>query len=832
MILYKRIFNKNLIINLITLWILIITFVFEASAVSWKGIGPGGGGTAEAVIIDHSNESIIYTGINCGGNRKSVDGGESWQQINKGLKYFEFGNEADDVAGLVIHPLNDSILFLGGKDKIYKSVDKGANWIEKFSNVNRTFTEHFDAVTFSISNLSVIYSGTGNIEFEKGNISASGIGAGNIYKSFDGGEAWSRIEQNESQRIDNTANIFSLAVHPLDSEIIYASTDRGIYKSIDGGFNWELKNNGLPYNETWKIVINPFNSSILYSTIPTKFEFNIWNGGVYKSVDGGENWLAFNNGLNQSNRDSEYVEIMLDPNNQDIIYIANPISQKSDLGGIYKFENDTWIRLSREDNIIKGWVDRPLGARAFAISKSSEEIIFSSKGGALYKSVDKGESWDQIYTKEISPDNFQTTGLDFIGGTGFAVDPGNNSRQYATFGDHGIWKSEDNGISFRNVIFEADDERSFQNLNGIFIDNRNNSVLYSTTGFLEKKEDDEGRANILRSTDFGETWELIGGGKNFSNKNGLPTGLMLDFTLDFSNNSRLLIVVHERGVFKSEDRGESWISINNGILNNKVISIAQDPSNASILYVGAREPGEIYKSTDYGESWSVINADDIGNQVNSLNIDGRNNAVYAATNKGIFKSENLGINWIELLEMAESIEILVNPRNSSILYVGSRRNGVMKSIDSGLNWVEINEENNSKDVFEFLSFHPTNPNILYTGFKCGGLFKIEEDTQEEDEDDDQDDERDFRKRRGGSGGSSERRFEVIPSFDYFKTKEEGAKKKSIVVESSYANTYPLTKDKKDIKDDSWIWPVATFFISFITILVLCFYYVLEKFKLI
>ena len=101
-----------------------------------------------------------------------------------------------------------------------------------------------------------------------------------------------------------------LALNPINTNIIYAGIDEGIYKSIDGGKNWTLLRMGIQYPHILSLAIDPISPNIIYAATV--------GYGVFKSVDGGQSWEAFNNGL--SGADLNVYSLAIDPTTPSIVY--------------------------------------------------------------------------------------------------------------------------------------------------------------------------------------------------------------------------------------------------------------------------------------------------------------------------------------------------------------------------------------------------------------------------------------------------------------------------------------------------------------------------------
>ncbi|MGC8942564.1 MAG: stalk domain-containing protein [Caldisericia bacterium] len=203
------------------------------------------------------------------------------------------------------------------------------------------------------------------------------------------------------------------------------------------------------------------------------------------------------------------------------------------------------------------------------------------------------------------------------------------------------------------------------------------------------------------------TYELYGGYINF-------------FTPD-PNDSKVLYVSTNNGIFKSEDQGKIWKNL--GLTEYNINSIEIDSKNTKIIYVSTEGDG-ILKSIDGGLSWKKINDGIEDLNVKFVRIDKNNNSIiYSITWSGIYKSTNQGLTWFKINNGITNFRInsfLINPKNSNILYIATW-SGIFKSIDGGENWFSIN--NGLTDLIVYsLTIDYNNTDILYCGTDSG-LFK-------------------------------------------------------------------------------------------------------------
>ena len=208
------------------------------SAVKWRNIGPFRGGRSAAVTGVSSDPTLFYMGTTGGGVWKTENGGSSWKNISDG--------------------------YFGGS---------------------------IGAVEVNASDPNVIYVGEGEVTV-RGNVS-SGNG---MWRSTDAGESWTYLG------LENSRHIPRVRTHPNDPDLVYvavlgdlykSSEDRGLYRSNDGGKNWEKI---LYANEDAGVVdliIDPNNPRIIYASTwkIRRTPYSLSSGGegcaLYKSKDGG-----------------------------------------------------------------------------------------------------------------------------------------------------------------------------------------------------------------------------------------------------------------------------------------------------------------------------------------------------------------------------------------------------------------------------------------------------------------------------------------------------------------------------------------------------------------
>ena len=216
------------------------TEAFEAMRA--RSIGPAGmSGRVLAVDVDLSDENIIFVGAATGGVWRSEDGGTQWDPVFDG----------QDVLGI-------------------------------------------GSVAVSQVNPDVVWVGTG----EGNPRNSAGVGAG-IFKSLDGGNTWKLMGLRQSERIHR------VIPHPHDPEIVYAGVlgpawsdgeERGVYRTTDGGENWERVLYANERTGAADLVMDPSNPNKLfaalweYRRVPWSFKSGGEGSGLFVTYDGGDTW--------------------------------------------------------------------------------------------------------------------------------------------------------------------------------------------------------------------------------------------------------------------------------------------------------------------------------------------------------------------------------------------------------------------------------------------------------------------------------------------------------------------------------------------------------------
>lgn len=588
-----------------------------------------------------------------------------------------------------IDPTNNQVIYItDALSGIYKSTDGGNTWIQKNKGITSRNGDSNDAIpVFTVSidknNPSTIWSGT---QYDSG-----------IYKSTDSAENWVR----KTNGITETNIVFrEISVVDGDSNTIYASGEAPtgvqgnefekvngvIYKSIDGGENWVKIWSGNSLARWLCIGANPVN--LVSSTgIFDREASNTIGMGIIKSSDGGTTWNQSNTGITGS----LFVGGMSDAATPGLLYIATGNNAEINLntpikGGVFKTINggNNWTQvISSSDVIIPGFTDSVFNA--VKIAPSNNNIVYAASANAFYRSDDAGATWTGYY-----------------GGTMFAPAP---------WGPNGVRA----GVPIE-----------------ITIDKTNPNILFAANY----------GGGIFKSTDGAKTWQILGTGYSGASIHSIATD---------SQNASNFLTVGRSGPFKSVNYGATYDGLYNGLGIAEWYGSAVQPTNSNTLFISDEHDGFILKSTNGGTSWTTkfdqptANSDVYNQRHGAKEIviaKSNPNTMYAGfayqsffsnpystsfpNSFGVYKSTDAGETWVQSGTTGISstnlniTALAVNSTNENSVYIGLRGDGLFHSTDGGANWTNIGQDIPDQTIHGIAL---VDNNTIYVATKDKGVFK-------------------------------------------------------------------------------------------------------------
>ena len=315
----------------------------------------------------------------------------------EGMKYRNVGptrgGRVTAVAGTVAAP---STFYLGASGGgIWKTEDYGTSW----NNVSDDYfsTPSIGDIAVAQNDANIIYVGTGSDGLRSNVIAGKGM-----YKSIDGGATWQHIG------LDDTGHIGAVEINPENHNVVYvaaigqafnANEERGLYKTVDGGRNWEQVLYISDETGISDVELLPGNPEIVFATA-WKAERKPWTiisggeneeGGLFKSVDGGASWDKITEGLPTGLIGK--MDLALSPADSSIVYLL--VEAPGDEAGLYKSidQGQTFEQVSDHDGIIT----RPFYYANIDVDPQNPDIVYAMSTGNFI-SKDGGENWERLAT--------------------------------------------------------------------------------------------------------------------------------------------------------------------------------------------------------------------------------------------------------------------------------------------------------------------------------------------------------------------------------------------------------------------------------------------------
>ena len=327
----------------------------------FRFMGPAVGNRIAAAAGIPGDPTTYYAGAASGGIWKSTDGGNRWNPIFDSQPVQAIGALAVSVSDHKIvwagtgeaWAIRDSDMMGNG---VYKSVDAGQTW----THMGLDETGRIGRVIIHPANPEIVFvcalGRTTGPQQERG-----------VYRTSDGGKNWERV-----LFADANTGCSGIAMDPNDPRILFAGMwqvemhtyamfsggpGSAVYVSHDGGSSWKrLEGHGLPKSPVGKIdvAIAAKNSKRIYALIQTADQGSLW-----RSDDGGENWIAASWARSLIGRAGYYIRLAVSPANPDEVLVANSsFHQSTDGGKTFRTlpwggdTHDIWIDPTNADRIL------------------------------------------------------------------------------------------------------------------------------------------------------------------------------------------------------------------------------------------------------------------------------------------------------------------------------------------------------------------------------------------------------------------------------------------------------------------------------------------------
>ncbi len=599
-------------------------------------------GSIGDVVVSPSNPNVLYVGSGEGLQRpdlsvgdgiyKSTDAGKTWSNI--GLK------NAQQIGGLAIDPKNENRLFVaalghpyGANEErgVYRTTDGGKTWERVLYKDENTGAIQ---VTIDPNNSNIVYADLWANRLGPWENGAWGGKESGLYKSVDGGTTWKKLTAGFPTTSQGLGRI-GFCIAPSNSNRLYATVDAGkyggIYRSDDAGESWTNMNTderlwgrGSDFAE---VKVDPTNADIVYSA----------NVVVWKSVNGGKTWEAFRGAPGGD----DYHRIWINPNDNKIILLASDQGAIITVNGgetfsswynqptaqfyhvstdnsfpynVYSGQQESGsvgIASRGNDGIISFRDWHPVGAEEYGYVVADpldNNIIYGGKISRYDKRTGQAQN--------ISPEAVRSGKYRFIRTAPVVFNPIDKKTLY--YAGNVLFKTKNGGSSWEIISPDlsrdsADIVKHIPENIGIFKTDdikkmRRRGVIYTVApSYVDINTiwcgTDDGLIHVTK--DGGKTWINVTPPqlKSWSKVSLMDASHTNANTAYAAVNGIRLDDMHPH-IYKTTDGGKTWKEIVNGLPDDPINVVKEDPVRKGLLFAGSERA--VYVSFDDGENWQSL----------------------------------------------------------------------------------------------------------------------------------------------------------------------------------------------------------------------------------
>ncbi len=651
-----------------------------------RNVGPFRGGRATVAVGVYNNPHRYYMGTT-GGIWRTENAGASWSPLSDE----DFGTAA--VGAIAVAPSDPNVIVVGmGEspfrniassqgDGLYKSTDGGKHW----SHLGFDQVRQFGEIRIHPHNPDVIWVAA------QGNTYASQDDDAGVFKSTDGGASWRRVLSPEN----GTTGAVDLALDMHNPRILYAAlwdnqrtpwalrsggAGSGIWRSRDGGENWERLTEDLPeIMGKIGVAASPAKPGRVWAIVEADSD----EAGLYRSDDGGDSWTLINKDRVLHARSWYYMHVFADPNDANTVYVLNAPFLKSIDGG----KSFSPLATPHGDNHYL-WIN----------PENSDWMINANDGGANV-SFDGGATWSRQDNQPTA--QFYRVNTD-------------NAFEYRIYGGQ-----QDNSTvaiksRSRDGTIGRDDWEIHGGCESAYVAMDPNDPRYTYAGcYLGLIDEFDTETRTSRSI---KVYEETGLGR-----------LTRDARYRFNWNAPIHVSLHDPKVIyhganvllKSTNRGYDWSEVSPDLTRdeddkqgkgsgpftnenieqyNTIFAFAESPHDADTLWVGS-DDGLLHITRDGGESWDEVTPKGVDRAlINSIEVSPHDPATaYVVAMKYkegdqrpyVFKTSNYGRSWRSVSDGLPQDHfarvVREDPQREGLLFAGMER-GLFLSFDGGKSW--------------------------------------------------------------------------------------------------------------------------------------------------
>lgn len=687
-----------------------------------------------------TNGRVFYAGTAGGGVWKTNDGGATFNSI--------FDDYCQSIGTVAIDPNDpDNTVWIGtGEtwtrnstsvgDGLYRTKDGGQTWTK----MGFEHSDRIASIQINPKNSNEIYIGVlgalwGDSE-ERG-----------VYKTTDGGKTWNKILY-----VNKTTGCSDLIIDPNNSKILYAAfwefrrtgwsfnsggDHSALYKSTDGGKNWNKIHNGFPKGKLGRFAfaVAPSNSNILYAVVESKEDKD---KGLYRSNNAGKSWKHLNNDFELVVRPFYFSRITIDPRDPNIVVkggLSGSISRDGgktfkNLGSMHSDIHDITFDIKNSDRMYAatdGGVYRSWNGGTtmeivsnMPVSQFYHVTVDNQEPYNIYGGLQDNGSW---YGPSSSPGGIEARDWNRVGqGDGFRVYPHPTKKiLYSEMqGAENVWRYDMERHTTKTIqplATKGDPKLRFNWNTPITTSKHQADRLYIGTQFVHI------------SNDMGNTWTKISPDlttnnlkKQQQNKSG---GLSKDNS-GAENHCTIFTItespLNEKVIWVGTDDGNVQITKNGGkTWTNTIVNIPNLPANTWCYHIEASVHNEgtayavfdghttndknayAYKTTDYGKTWKSIISDDVKSFARTIQEDYVNEELlFLGTEMGLYITIDGGENWSKFTNNMPSTAVhhLTLQEKTNDLVIATHGRGII-ILDDISPLRALNQEVLSKNVHFF-----------------------------------------------------------------------------------------------------------------------------------
>ena len=678
------------------------------SKAQYRCIGPTRGGRVVAVAADPVKQNLYYFGAVAGGVWRSDDAGLYWEPISDGQL------TASSIGALAIAPSDGNVLYAGtGEATIRIDVTHGDG----------------------------------------------------VYKTTDGGKNWQHIGLADSRHIGE------IVVHPTDPDTVYVavlghafkdSEERGLYRSTDGGANWERVLHVSDRAGAIDVSMDPNNPRILFATV-WQARRTFWSmdsggpdSGLWRSLDGGDTWTELsapavpsntrNAGAAEDGSDAVRSNGLPDGTLGKIGVAVSPaqpgrvwaiVEAEGRKRGLYRSDDngDSWTKVcSKPDLSWRPWYYMHVVAHP---TEADEVFILNQKA---WRSIDGGENFDEFATPH--GDNHALW-----------IDPANPDRMIGA-DDGGAWVSLNAGASWSSIYNQmtaqfyhlaVDDQYPYK-VYGTQQDNSSIAVPSRTgrgainwgdchvagtgeSGFIAPKPDDPnivfvgaigsspGGGECLQRYDHrtGQVQLINSWPETYSSGNTAEVRFQWTYPIVFSPHDPNRLYIGGNKVFRSDDQGNSWETISDDLTH-------ADPDTMG-------NSGPLTKDGAGAEMYATIFSLMASAYEDGVLMAGSDDGLVHVTTDGGATWRNVTPPGVERFSQVTSLEESPHTQGTVYMTVARHKMGdyepyVYRTTDLGETWERIDRAGGDGGIPEgefcrVVREDPDRPGLLYVGTELG-----------------------------------------------------------------------------------------------------------------